>query len=113
MSKLNNHDFYFRFKRGLAANVAALAGLLYEGEPVITTDTHALYIGDASNNPILVTNITGSGTVANLATVFPSPVIGMRYMVTNALAPAFGSPVAGSGTVTVPVVYDGTNWIVG
>jgi hypothetical protein len=36
----------------------------------------------------------------------------MRTYVTDALAPAFGVAVAGSGAVTIPVFYDGANWIV-
>jgi hypothetical protein len=36
----------------------------------------------------------------------------MRTYVTDALAPSFGVTVAGSGAVTIPVFYDGANWIV-
>lgn len=38
---------------------------------------------------------------------------GRRAYVTNALAPVFGSTVAGGGAVSVPVFDNGTNWIVG
>jgi hypothetical protein len=38
---------------------------------------------------------------------------GARAFVTDALAPAFGSTVAGSGAVSVPVYSDGSNWVVG
>jgi hypothetical protein len=47
-------------------------------------------------------------TVATL----PAGTVGMRTYVTDALAPAFGVAVAGSGAVTIPVFYDGANWIV-
>ena len=36
----------------------------------------------------------------------------MRTYVTNALAPSFGAAVVGGGAVTIPVFYNGTNWIV-
>jgi hypothetical protein len=41
----------------------------------------------------------------------PTPTVGMRAYVTNALGPIYGAPVAAGGTVTIPVFYDGTNWI--
>jgi len=47
-------------------------------------------------------------TVATL----PAGTVVMRTYVTDALAPAFGVAVAGSGAVTIPVFYDGANWIV-
>jgi hypothetical protein len=47
-------------------------------------------------------------TVATL----PAGTVGMRTYVTDALAPVFGVAVAGSGAVTIPVFYDGANWIV-
>ena len=50
---------------------------------------------------------TGGYTVATL----PTGVVGMRAYVTNALAPAYGVAVAGGGAVTIPVFYNGTNWI--
>jgi hypothetical protein len=36
----------------------------------------------------------------------------MRTYVTDALAPSFGVTVSGGGAVTIPVFYDGANWIV-
>ena len=50
-----------------------------------------------------------SYTVAAL----PAGVAGDRAFVTNALAPVFGSAVAGGGAVTVPVYYTGAAWFVG
>jgi hypothetical protein len=47
-------------------------------------------------------------TVATL----PAGTVGMRTYVTDALAPVFGVAVAGSGAVTIPVFYNGANWIV-
>ena len=50
---------------------------------------------------------TGGYTVAGL----PTGVTGARAYVTDALAPTFGSIVVGGGSVTIPVFYNGTNWI--
>ena len=52
---------------------------------------------------------TGGYTVATL----PTGVVGARAYVTNALTPTWGSTVVTGGAVTVPVFYNGTNWIVG
>jgi hypothetical protein len=43
----------------------------------------------------------------------PSGVQGMRAMVNNALAPAFGVAVAAGGSVVTPVFYNGSQWVVG
>jgi hypothetical protein len=51
---------------------------------------------------------TGGYTVATL----PTGVTGARTYVTNALAPSYGATVVGGGAVTIPVFYNGTNWIV-
>ena len=51
-------------------------------------------------------------TVATLPSASTSGV-GARAFVTDALAPVFGSAVAGSGAVAIPVYSDGTNWNVG
>ncbi|CAB4125064.1 hypothetical protein UFOVP66_56, partial [uncultured Caudovirales phage] len=54
----------------------------------------------------------GSSTVALLASAATAGV-GARAFVTDALAPTFGSTVAGGGAVASPVYSDGTNWKVG
>lgn len=46
-------------------------------------------------------------TVASL----PTGVVGMRVYVTDATTPTYGATVVGGGSVTVPVFFDGTNWI--
>jgi len=51
-------------------------------------------------------------TVATLPSAVTSGK-GARSFVTDALLPTFGSTVAGSGAVAVPVYSDGTNWKVG
>ncbi len=61
-------------------------------------------------------SITASGTIKTggyIVTNLPTGVVGMRTYVTNALTPAWGSTVVTGGAVTVPVFYNGTNWIVG
>jgi hypothetical protein len=63
----------------------------------------------AKNLSVSGTINTGGYTVATL----PTGVTGARAYVTNALSPVFGSTVAGGGAVTVPVFYNGSNWIVG
>ena len=51
-------------------------------------------------------------TVATLPSAVTSGK-GARSFVTDALAPTFGSTVAGAGAVATPVYSDGTNWKVG
>ena len=55
---------------------------------------------------------TVSTAVYTVATL-PAGVQGMRAMVSDALAPAFGSTVVGGGAAVVPVFYNGTAWTVG
>jgi hypothetical protein len=59
-------------------------------------------------------NLSVSGTINTQGyTVagLPTGVTGARAYVTNALAPTYGATVVGGGTVTIPVFYNGTNWI--
>jgi hypothetical protein len=90
----------------------------------------ALCIGGVSNSfPAITRNgagisITGGAggstahikvpgvTVANLPAAATAGA-GARAFVTDALAPVFGSAVAGSGAVNVPVYSDGAAWNVG
>jgi hypothetical protein len=62
----------------------------------------------AKNLSVSGTVSTGGYTVATL----PTGVTGARAYVTNALAPTYGANVAGGGAVTVPVFFNGSNWIV-
>jgi len=68
-----------------------------------------LYIDNNKHTILAATVRTAGYTVATL----PAGVTGMRAYVTDALAPSFGVTVAGSGAVTIPVFYNGANWIVG
>jgi hypothetical protein len=57
-----------------------------------------------------------AGTIKTLGytvATLPTGVTGARAYVTNALAPTFGATVVTGGAVTIPVFYNGTNWIVG
>jgi hypothetical protein len=65
-------------------------------------------IPDASGTVIL----TGSTTVAGLPSAATAGA-GARSFVTNATATTFLSVVAGGGANKVPVVSDGTNWLIG
>lgn len=54
-----------------------------------------------------------TGTVAALPA---SPPLGTRSFVTDAtlgLTAGIGTTVAGGGSAKVPVIYDGTNWLIG
>jgi hypothetical protein len=66
------------------------------------------YIDNNKNAIFAATTRTAGYTVATL----PTGVTGMRAYVTNALAPSYGATVVGGGSVTIPVFYNGTNWIV-
>lgn len=54
----------------------------------------------------------GSTTVVSLP-ICTTAGVGLRAFVTDALSAAFLFPVIGGGTIGVPVVCDGTNWVVG
>ena len=56
--------------------------------------------------------VTGSTTVASLPAASTAGV-GARSFVTDATATTFLSTVAGGGANKVPVVSDGTNWLIG
>lgn len=56
--------------------------------------------------------VTGSTTVAGLPSAATAGV-GARSFVTDATATTFLSTVAGGGANKVPVVSDGTNWLIG
>jgi len=85
-----------------------------------TAATYRMVIDYAGNVGIGLTSPTGkldvAGTIKTLGyTVasLPTGVVGARAYVTNALAPVYGSTVVAGGAVTIPVFYNGTNWIVG
>ncbi len=73
----------------------------------VTATTERVYVQDALVSLVPV-RLFGY-TVATL----PAGTVGDTAYVTNALAPAFGAAVVGGGAVTIPVFFDGANWIVG
>lgn len=77
-------------------------------------------IDSSGNVGIGLTSPTGkldvAGTIKTLGytvTTLPIGVVGARAYVTDALTPVFGATVVTGGAVTIPVFYNGTNWIVG
>jgi hypothetical protein len=86
-----------------------------------TSGSERLRIATTSGNVgIGLTSPTGkldvAGTIKTLGytvATLPTGVTGARAYVTNALAPTFGATVVTGGAVTIPVFYNGTNWIVG
>jgi hypothetical protein len=72
-----------------------------------------LLVGLASATGVAKLQVSGPlQTTGYTVATLPAGTVGMRTYVTDALAPAFGVAVAGSGAVTIPVFYDGANWIV-
>jgi hypothetical protein len=108
----------------------SISGTDTRGRIIYTNSTNAMGFGtfdgvvkmtlDATGNlGIGVTSPTAkldvSGTIKTLGytvATLPTGVVGMRAYVTNALTPVYGATVVGGGAVTIPVFYNGTNWIV-
>lgn len=72
------------------------------------TLTDAVSVDSIGNTTLAGVVKTAGYTVATL----PTGVVGYRAYVTDALAPVWGANVVGGGAVTIPVFYDGANWIV-
>jgi hypothetical protein len=72
-----------------------------------------LLVGLTSATGVALLQVSGPiRTTGYTVATLPAGTVGMRTYVTDALAPSFGVTVAGSGAVTIPVFYDGANWIV-
>jgi hypothetical protein len=88
--------------------------IAYAGAPTEQMRLTNIGLGIGTSSPSTKLDVNGLGrfggyTVATL----PAGVVGAKAYVTNALTPVFGSTVVGGGSVTVPVFYNGSNWIVG
>ena len=78
---------------------------------IITGGVSALTVDSAQNVSVAGTIKSGPFTFATL----PTPSTGMRTYITDSSVAAsgnFGATVAAGGANTVPVFYDGTNWII-
>ena len=86
-----------------------------------TNSTERMRLDSSGNLLVGLTSATGvaklqvSGAIRTTGftvATLPAGTVGMRTYVTDALAPSFSATVAGGGAVTIPVFYNGTNWIV-
>jgi hypothetical protein len=83
------------------------------GERMRITSAGNLLVGLTSATGVALLQVSGPiRTTGYTVATLPAGTVGMRTYVTDALAPVFGVAVAGSGAVTIPVFYDGANWIV-
>jgi hypothetical protein len=95
---------------GIAANL--LFGTEGSERARITSGGEVL-VGLTSATGVALLQVSGPiRTTGYTVATLPAGTVGMRTYVTDALAPVFGVAVAGSGAVTIPVFYDGANWIV-
>jgi hypothetical protein len=58
-------------------------------------------------------NYPDESSVSYTVDTLPAGVAGMRTYVTDGLAATFGATVAGSGSLRLPVFFDGTDWKIG
>ena len=71
-------------------------------------------VGIGTSSPTGKLDVAGTiKTLGYTVTTLPTGVVGARAYVTDALTPVFGATVVTGGAVTIPVFYNGTNWIVG
>ena len=99
---------------------ATTATLLTDSSGVLNIGSGQVYKDASGNVGVGTTSPSGkldvAGTIKTLGytvATLPTGVVGARAYVTNALAPTFGATVVTGGAVTIPVFYNGTNWIVG
>jgi hypothetical protein len=83
------------------------------GEKMRLDNQGNLLVGLTSATGVALLQVSGPiQTTGYTVATLPAGTVGMRTYVTDALAPSFGVAVAGSGAVTIPVFYDGADWIV-
>lgn len=103
---LTNSDALL-IQAGALANTTNGYGLTVNAPTGATNNYAAQFLGGTTifGAPVRLKGYT----VATL----PAGVQGDTAYVTDALAPVWGTAVAGGGAVVIKVFYDGTNWIVG
>ena len=113
-------DMAFQSKASVTVEKLAYTDTLTGGTGILNIGSGQLYKDASGNVGIGTTSPSGkldvAGTIKTLGytvATLPTGVVGARAYVTNALAPVFGSTVVTGGAVTIPVFYNGTNWIVG
>ncbi len=82
------------------------------GHKAIGKGTNTVVLG---NDDVERTHLKGivlleGYTFASLP-VHPQTVVGMRTYITDGVSPTYGGIASGGGSSTVPVFYNGTNWI--
>ena len=98
---------------------AALPSYAFAGDNdtgMLRNGVNQLELSAGGTSRLLVSTTRVSGTVPiqlqgyTVATL-PAGTVGDTAYVTDALAPVYGAAVTPGGAVTIPVFYDGTNWI--
>ena len=109
---------------GVGSGTRGLVLSAYSGPVIVQTNGRAEVARFFASGGVSIGNTTdpGAGNLSVSGTIktngytvatLPTGVTGARAYVTNALAPTFGATVVGGGAVTIPVFYNGANWIVG
>ena len=90
------------------------AGAAITFTQALTLDTSGvLLVGLTSATGVAKLQVSGAlKTTGFTVSTLPAGSVGMRTYVTDALAPTFGATVVAGGAVTIPVFYNGSNWIV-
>jgi hypothetical protein len=92
-----------------AANSVAITGGAIDGTPIGATTPASGKFSSVESTSYVKTATTVVGSLPAAATAGA----GARHFVTDASATTFLSVVAGGGANKVPVVSDGTNWLIG
>jgi len=106
------NNTYLGFQTGGSANNNTNEMVI--GYQAVGLGSNTTVIGNTSTTLTQTYGVTKSTnyTVATLPSASTSGV-GARAFVTDALAPVFGSTIAGSGAIPMTCFSDGTNWKVG
>ena len=103
----NGKHVWFTAPSGTAGNTITFTQAL-------TLDASGvLLVGLTSATGVAKLQVSGAlKTTGFTVSTLPAGTVGMRTYVTDALAPTFGATVVAGGAVTIPVFYNGSNWIV-